>query len=686
MQNLYCDLETFSPTLLRYGSHRYSEKSEILLFAYALGDGPVHVWDKTQDEMPADLASYLADPDIMTVWHNGGNFDTVILRAAGIDIPLERVTDTMIQAYQHGLPGALSTLCEAYKLPIDEAKDRDGKALIKLFCKPRPKRQLLRRATRETHPEHWARFVKYAANDIKAMRALHRRIPRWNCTTKEMTLWRLDQTINRRGVRVDMELAHGAIEAVELEKSLLADEAYRLTNGEVESATKRDQLLKHIVQSYGVTLPNMQASTLERRINDPDLPAPVRELLLIRLAATTSSTAKYKTLINSASSDGRLRGLLQFCGAARTGRWSGRIWQPQNLPRPTLKSDLIGEAISAFIGGYSDLICDDIMAAASSCLRGCIIASDGKILNVADLSNIEGRVLAWIAGEDWKLDAFRANDEGTGADLYCLAFAKSFARLVEQVTDAERQVGKVLELSMGFGGGVAALAAMAMAYGQNVDELAAQAGPEIPESVLQEADKMAYRLLNKNDGWNFNGLDPETWRVMDGLKRLWRAAHPKICQLWQDVEDAAKSIAQGVKSVNVNGLLFERSGAWMRIRLPSGRYLCYPSIRLENGQLSYFGTCPYSRKFKRLYTFGGKLIENIVQAIARDVLAENMPLIERAGFAILLTVHDEVITEVSCIAGNTVSLLCKLLADCPTWSPGLPLSAKGFAADRYRKD
>ena len=687
MPTIYCDLETYSDTPIKYGSYRYAESAEVLLFAYAIDDGPVNVWDVTTGEpMPRALAHHLRSPKTRQVWHNGGNFDLVVLRQAlGLDIPLDRVHDTMIQAYQHSLPGSLGQLCEVFGVPTDEAKDKSGKRLIQLFCKPRPKNMKLRRATRDTHPADWAQFVSYAGRDVLAMRALYQKMPRWNLTKTELQLWRLDQRINRRGVAVDLDLANGAIAAVELEQKYLAKEARQLTDNEVKSATQRDKLLAWVLKSYGVTLPDMKASTLERRINDTALPQPLRDLLAIRLAATTSSTAKYKTLINSVCSDARLRGLLQFCGAARTGRWAGRIWQPQNLPRPTIKQSAIDVAIAAMVGGYADLVCTDVMAAASSALRGCIVAPAGKKLVISDLSNIEGRIVAWLADERWKIEAFEANDRGEGADLYVLAYAKAFNKPVDVVTKELRQVGKVLELSMGFAGGVGALAAMALTYGMDLDEMAAAARPSIPAAVLREAESLADFITKKRGG--LGALPRETWVALDALKRLWRGAHPGVVALWENVENAFRSAVRGIPATT-NGLSFDKKGAWVRIRLPSGRYLSYPGARVDpvTREISYMGVCPYSRQWKRLKTFGGKLVENIAQAIARDVLAANMPAIESAGYLIVLSVHDELITETPDNNKFTHLMLSMLLAVCPDWAGGLPLSAAGFETYRYRKD
>ncbi|ECU9279636.1 DNA polymerase, partial [Salmonella enterica] len=327
----------------------------------------------------------------------------------------------------------------------DKAKDKEGKALIQLFCKERPKNSKIRRATSKTHPEEWRRFVSYAGSDISAMREIYRKMPRWNLTHSEIKLWQLDQRINRRGMCMDIDLAESALAAVDAEQKRLANRTQVMTDGDVQAATQRDALLKHIVESYGVELPDMQKSTLERRIADPDLPAAVKELLHIRLQASTTSTSKYKTLLKSVSSDGRLRGTKQFCGAGRTGRWAGRLFQPDNLPRPSLKQDQIDEGIEALKAGCADLLFDNIMELTSSALRGCIMAPEGKKLVVSDLSNIEGRKLAWLAGEQWKLDAFRDYDtlildqngapiwdaavndfKRRGPDLYKLAYARAF--------------------------------------------------------------------------------------------------------------------------------------------------------------------------------------------------------------------------------------------------------------------
>lgn len=683
---LWGDLETYCEIPITNGTHAYAEGVEVMLFAWAIGDEPVSVWDLTAGEpIPGRLQKAIADPDTLFYFHNS-HFDRTVLRNA---IPrlapdVTRWRDTMVQALAHGLPGALGALCEVLGVPQDKAKDKEGKALIQLFCKPRPKNSKLRRATSKTHPEEWRRFVAYAGLDIEAMREVHKRLPKWNYKGAELALWHRDQQINDRGVCMDVQLAQAAIEAVDLEQKRLAKRTQVMTDGEVQAATQRDALIKHIVESYGVELPDMQRSTLERRMADPDLPSAVKELLAIRLQASTTSTSKYKSLMKGVSSDGRLRGTLQFCGASRTGRWAGRLFQPQNLPRPSLEQDQIDEGIEALKAGCADLLFDNIMELTSSALRGCIMAPEGKKLVVSDLSNIEGRKLAWLAGEQWKLDAFREYDEGTGPDLYKLAYARAFNISPDDVDKYQRQIGKVMELGLGFGGGVAAFLTFALVYGLDLDELANAALPNIPRDVIREAKSWYDESVKRKSTY---GLSERVFIACDSLKRLWRRAHPATCDFWYELERTVRAaIATPKKTLYCGYLKIRRDGAWLRIQLPSGRALCYPSPSIEKGNITYQGVNSYSRKWQRLKTYGGKLVENVTQAAARDVLAGNMPLIEDAGYSIVLTVHDEVITEAPDTEDFNDKALSALLSTNPEWASDIPLNAGGFEAYRYRKD
>ncbi|WP_368666845.1 DNA polymerase [Xenorhabdus sp. PB62.4] len=603
---------------------------------------------------------------------------------AAIDIPLDRLHDTMVQALAHGLPGSLGTLCDVLGINADKAKDKEGKALINLFCKPRPKNSKYRRATRLTHPEEWQRFIKYAGSDIDAMREVYRKVPKWNLNPTEVSLWQLDQHINRRGICMDIDLANSALSAVDQEQKRLAKRTQEMTDGDVQAATQRDAMLRHITTAFGVELPDMQKSTLERRIADPDIPSALRELLAIRLQASTTSTSKYKALMKSVSSDGRLRGTKQFCGASRTGRWAGRIFQPDNLPRPTLPQKVIDTGIEALKADCADLLFDNIMELTSSALRGVIIAPNGKKLVVSDLSNIEGRMLAWLAGEDWKLQAFSEYDHGTGADLYKLAYARAFNIEPDDVTKDQRQIGKVMELGLGYGGGVAAFVTFALTYALDLDELATAALPNIPVSVQRAAMSWYKQSVEQKQTY---GLSERVFITCDSLKRMWRNAHTATVPFWYELEEAVKrAISSPSVTIPCRKLRVRRDGAWLRVVLPSGRAVCYPSPRLDDGQISYMGTNPYSRKWQRLKTYGGKLAENVTQAAARDVLAGNMPRIEAAGYDIVLTVHDEVLTEAPDASDYSHEHLSSLLATNPEWAPDLPLSAGGFEAYRYRKE
>lgn len=351
---IFLDTETFCETPINNGTHRYAEGAEIIMWQWAVGDGPVEIRDG--DEDISDLIALLEDESYEIVIHNSAFDRNVIRHATGIDIPVERVFDTMVCAMAHSLPGALGTLCAILGVAVDKAKDKEGKTWISLFCKPQPKGRKIRRATRDTHPVEWQKFRDYGGLDIEAMREIYKKLPRWNYRGAELELWHLDQKINERGVLMDLDLAHAAIRASDRAQKLLAADTVRLTDGQVQAATQRDRMLEHILEAYGVGLPDLQISTLERRIDDPDLPIELRELLAVRLQASKTSVSKYKRVLNGVSADGRLRGLLAFCGALRTGRWAGRLWQPQNLARPTIKNKEIELWIEALKNDAEDLV------------------------------------------------------------------------------------------------------------------------------------------------------------------------------------------------------------------------------------------------------------------------------------------------------------------------------------------
>jgi DNA polymerase len=397
-----------------------------------------------------------------------------------------------------------------------------------------------------------------------------------------------------------------------------------------------------------VRLDDLTGATVDQLLADPETPGELRQLLRLRAAAATTSTAKYTALSRATSGDGRLRGALQYCGASRTGRWAGRLFQPQNLPRAALDPEQVEIAIEAMRAGAETLLLDDVMSAASAALRGCIVAAPGHQLIVADLSNIEGRVLAWVADEEWKVEAFREFDLGRGPDLYKLAYARAFAKNPNDVTKAERQIGKIQELALGYQGGHNAFNTMGAIY-----------GVQFPEAKAKE------------------------------LVNAWRKAHRRTTSLWYTLEELAiLAIAAPGKEIPMPGgkLSVVRHKAWLQINLPGGRALCYPVPKIEDGKISYMGINQYTRKWERLPTYGGKLVENVTQAVARDVLAEGMLAAEADGYRIVLTVHDEIISEVPIGDRYSVDGLAGHMATPPPWAAGLPLAAAGFSATRYRKD
>ncbi|PQV51834.1 DNA polymerase I [Paraburkholderia sp. BL21I4N1] len=715
---LWLDTETYSPTPLKSGTHIYAEPAEIMIWTYAVDDGPVGTWDRTAGtRMPDDLDFAIDEADEYW-WQNGKMFDYTVMRHAMPEtlarMPLTKWRDTMVQAYEHSLPGALDLLCQIFHVPQEQAKHKDGSALIQLFCKPRRDGT---RATRETHPAEWARFLAYAGGDITAMRAVHAKMPKWNYPNNrsEMALSHLDMRINQRGMQMDTELARAAVRAIDRAQKGHAARTQELTDGEVQKATQRDRLLKHLLAEYDIDLPDLKKSTLERRINDPDLPDPLRELLAIRLEATMTSSSKYKTLLRGVSSDGRLRGLMQFCGANRTGRVAHRLFQPGNMPRPDvgLIAKEMGVAklgddtterytelgIDALKTDSADLIFSNVMGLTANVVRGSIIVPEGKKLVVSDLSNIEGRKAAWLSGEEWKLQAFRDYDTILGVDekgkeirkgddLYVLAYARSFGVPPADVTKDRRQLGKVQELALGYEGGVGAFVTFTMTYKMDLDDIRAAVFATLdvidPEVVREARNAWEWATKQKRT----LGLEKDVYIACDILKRLWRRAHPKTSCYWPELKDAAtQAICSPGTTVRARRIIMRRDGNWLRVQMPSGRQLCYIAPRVDdNGQISYMGVNQYTRKWQRVKTYGGKIFENLCQASARDILFANMPRVEAAGYEIVLSIHDELLTEAPDTEDYNDDQLSALISTVPDWAEGLPLSAGGFQGYRYRKD
>lgn len=377
---------------------------------------------------------------------------------------------------------------------------------------------------------------------------------------------------------------------------------------------------------------------------------------------------------------------------------SGRTFQPQNLPRPTLKHAAIEAGIAAIKAGTAGLVYENVMEVASSAIRGCIVAPKGKKLVIADLSNIEGRALAWLAGEEWKLQAFRDFDTiigedakgkpiRKGHDLYKLAYSKSFGVAPDKVDGDQRQIGKTQELALGYAGGAGAFATFANAFGIDLDDLASKVLPIAPPDLVEEARNFL-EWQRRQPGATRYGMSDDAFVACDTIKRGWRKGHPAIAAWWPMLEQAFRdAIDSPGFTFDCGSVKIRRDGSWIRARLPSGRFVCYPAPAIDDkGRCSYMGVDQYSRKWQRIQTYSGKLAENFTQAFARDVLAYNMPAIEAEGYLLTLSVHDELICECPDTNEFTHGRLAALMSTVPPWAEGLPLAAAGFECQRYRKE
>lgn len=733
MSYLFLDFETFSEAdLKKVGSYAYAEhpSTEVLICTYAFDDEPVQVWDCTDgSDMPGDLhraLRRLAKPNsrIKMVWHNGSMFDRLVMKHCwGFDIPVSNTIDTMIWAFRHALPGSLDALCEVLGVSADNAKDKRGKALIQRFSKPTPKNYKIRRYTAETHPDEWALFIKYAVSDITAMREVFHKLPRWGNSEFEDRVLELDQLINDRGFKVDVALAEAAIEAVEKHKAQLQEEAQRKYGG---SLTGKDFLpiLRELAPAHRIH--NAQKSTLNDLLADEDLPDDARAIIEMRLGAASTASTKYNPLLLGRSSDDRRRGCLQYGGAKRTLRWAGKGFQPQNLARGYYHDDELDKGISALLKGRAHRRFDVAKLTAST-VRSCIIPEAGRKFVVADYSNVEGRGLAWLAGEETALDTFRA-----GLDIYCVTAGKMFGMDPDDIKKnfkEIRQIGKACELGLGYEGGVGAFVTFAKNLGLDLIEMAKTMDGTFPDHIwaatargyewarIQEAKRPPHPG-EKDDRPSFI-LDKKVWRTCDAIKRMWRESHPETVAFWRDLKDGILAAVRnpgrefwagahlrknGERAIRIwRTVEFDSSGRkvpgwWLCMELPSGRILSYPGIGVSvtketdedgrvntNVRIKYQGENQLTRQWTTLYTHGGKACENIVQALCRDLLAYAMVNVEGGGYPIVLSVHDELVCETPDTPEYTVAELEKLMCALPEWAEGFPLVAEGSEMYRYAK-
>lgn len=733
MSYLFLDFETFSEAdLKKVGSYAYAEHptTEVLICTYAFDDEPVQVWDCTDgSDMPGDLRRALRrlvkpNSRIKMVWHNGSMFDRLIMKHCwDFDIPVSNTIDTMIWAFRHALPGSLDALCEVLGVSADNAKDKRGKALIQRFSKPTPKNYKIRRYTAETHPDEWAMFIKYAVSDITAMREVFHKLPRWGNSEFEDRVLELDQLINDRGFKVDVALAEAAIEAVEKHKAQLQEEAQRKYGG---SLTGKDFLpiLRELAPAHRIH--NAQKSTLNDLLSDDDLPDDARTIIEMRLGAASTASTKYNPLLLGRSSDDRRRGCLQYGGAKRTLRWAGKGFQPQNLARGYYHDEELDKGISALLKGRAHRRFDVAKLTAST-VRSCIIPEAGHKFVVADYSNVEGRGLAWLAGEETALDTFRA-----GLDIYCVTAGKMFGMDPDDIKKnfkEIRQIGKACELGLGYEGGVGAFVTFAKNLGLDLIEMAKTMDGTFPDHIwaatargyewarIQEAKRPPHPG-EKDDRPSYI-LDKKVWRTCDAIKRMWRESHPETVAFWRDLKDGILAAVRNPGREFWAGAQLRRNGErairiwrtvetdssgrkvpgwWLCMELPSCRILSYPGIGVSvtketdedgrvntNVRIKYQGENQLTRQWTTLYTHGGKACENLVQALCRDLLAYAMLNVERGGYPIVLSVHDELVCETPDTQEYTVSELEKLMCALPGWAEGFPLVAEGNEMSRYAK-
>lgn len=720
---LFKDTETFSEAdLKKVGAYRYSEdpSTEIILATYAFNDEPVEVYDPTKGRnIPRELRRCLAGLEkpnygLKLVGHNFLQFDRLVIeRCWGYKIHPTNIIDTMILAFRHALPGSLAALCEVLGVSAENAKDKRGKALIQRFSKPTPKNYKIRRYTADTHPEEWAWFIKYGISDITSVREVFHKLPRWGNSEFEDRVLELDQLINDRGFKVDVALAEAAIEAVEKHKAQLQEEAQRKYGG---SLTGKDFLpiLRELAPAHRIH--NAQKSTLHDLLADDDLPDDARTIIEMRLGAASTASTKYNPLLLGRSSDDRRRGCIQYGGAKRTLRFAGKGFQPQNLARGYYHDDELDKGISALLKGRAHRRFDVAKLTAST-VRSCIIPEAGHKFVVADYSNVEGRGLAWLAGEDDLIEVFV-----NGVDVYKKLASTVFNVAYEDVTKDQRQIAKAMVLGLGYAGGVGAFVTFAKNLGLDLNDMTNTLAGTFPDHIwaatargyewarIQEA-KRPPRPGEKDDRPSYI-LDKKVWRTCDALKRMYREANPAIVQFWRDIEDAAMAAIRNPGkefTAGPRGVKFSRNvetdnngnkvaGWWLRMTLPSGRVMSYPGVGLsvsketdEDGKVStnvrikYQGENQLTRQWGFQYTYSGKLVENCTQALCRDLLANALLNVEANGYPIVLHVHDEVICEVPDTPEYTVAELERLMCELPEWAEGFPLVAEGQELKRYAK-
>ena len=655
--HLSIDIETKSSAdISKTGLYRYAQDKDfgILLFAYKYDGDGVKIVDLTAGEsIPKNIREALTDPYVTKHAYNAA-FEWYCLNTAGYTTPLEQWCCTMVHGLYCGYTAGLDATGKAIGLPQDKQKLMTGKALIRYFCVPcKPTKSNGGRTWNlpKHAPEKWALFKEYCIQDVVTEYELQKRLDAFPMPEDELSLWRMDVRMNAFGVGVDPALISGALEIDATSTEQLTAKAVEITGlPNPNSAVQLQQWLR----GRGVEMENLQKATVEEALGRKDLPEEARDVLEIRRQLGKTSVKKYAAMQTAKGEDNRVRGLTQFYGANRTGRWAGRLVQLQNLPRNYIDTlDYARNLVKAKNFEGLRLIYGNVPDTLSQLIRTAFVPSKGNKFVVADFSAIEARVIAWLAGEQWVNEVF-----ATHGKIYEATASQMFHVPIERIVKGNpeyslRQKGKVATLALGYQGGTSALIAMgALNMGLEEDEL--------PDIVTR-----------------------------------WRNANPRIRDLWYAVEEAALAAVRTAQPQAIRGLVFRLEGdlvygqSFLTVQLPSGRKLFYPKPFLKENRfgrmaIHYYTVGQQTKKWEVDSTYGGKMTENIVQAIARDCLAETLRRIDRMGLQVVFHVHDEVIIDAP--QDVTAEQICRLMAEPITWAPGLILKGAGFESGYYMKD
>lgn len=657
MKHLSIDIETYSSVdIKKAGMYKYalSEDFQILLFAYSIDFGEVKIIDLAKGEiLPEVIIEALNDKNIIKHAYNAP-FEWWCLNQAGYKTSIEQWRDTMFHGLYCGYTAGLGATGAAIGLPQDKKKDTTGKALIKLFCVPcKPTKKNGGRLRNLPHhePEKWELFKNYCIQDVVTETEIYKRLSNFPVPQEEQELWVLDQKINAYGVKIDTELVRGALNINDIITAELTEEAVQVTG--LDNPNSAAQLGKWLKEKTGQDIENLQKGTVSELIGSLEDKEAVR-VLEIRQELAKTSIKKYVAMEEAICPDGRIRGLLQFYGANRTGRWAGRLVQVQNLPRNYLETlDYAREIVKSQDADFLKLVYGNVSDTLSQLIRTAFVPSEGHKFVVADFSAIEARVIAWLAGEQWRQEVF-----ATHGKIYEASASQMFGVPIELIKKgnpeyALRQKGKVAELALGYGGSSGALIAMG-ALDMGLEE------KELPDVV-----------------------------------RRWRNANKRITDLWYGIENAVIKLMETGETQGLKGIIFSREidliygQDFLTIKLPSGRKLYYPKPHLKENRfgsnaLHYFGVNQTTKKWEVQETYGGKLVENIVQAISRDCLAVTLKRLETEGLQTVMHIHDEAVID----ADPNVDLnkVCELMGQPIEWAPGLLLKAAGFESGYYMKD